>query len=113
MMYGETVKHTRRETYRSPIGQTMTRDVELPPIRGCSLQVATTAENPSDAADIAFKVSTEVILYVPPRTDVRPLDMLTVRGGIEYEVEGQPVAEVNGFTGTQSMIPVRLRRVSQ
>ena len=42
----------------------------------------------------------------------RPTDGLTVRG-VAYEVEGQPIGEVNVFTGTQSMIPVRLRRVSQ
>lgn len=109
MIFGETAGHTRRETYRTPIGQTMTRDVALPPIRGCSLQAATTAEA-SD--DISFKVTTEAVLYVPPGTDVRPGDGLTVRG-VPYEVEGQPVGEVNVFTGTQSMIPVRLRRVSQ
>ena len=109
MIFGETAEHVRRETYTTPIGQTMTRDVALPPIRGCSLQGATTAEA-SD--DISFKVTTEAVLYAPAGTDVRPGDGLTVRG-VAYEVEGQPIGEISAFTGTQSMIPVRLRRVSQ
>lgn len=109
MIFGETAGHTRRETYTTPIGQTMTRDVELPPIHGCSLQAATTAEA---SEDISFKVTTEAVLYVPAGTDVRPTDGLTVRG-VAYEVEGQPIGEISMFTGTQSMIPVRLRRVSQ
>lgn len=109
MIFGETVEHVRRETYKSPIGQTLTRDVVLPPIRGCSLQAAETAE-PAD--DISFKVTTQAVLYVPPGTDVRPLDKITARA-VAYEVEGQPLGEISAYTGTQAMIPVQLRRVSQ
>lgn len=109
MLFGEQVQHTRKVMIgRNAHGQPIYEDQVQPPIYGASLQGINSAE-PADS--ITFRVTTDMILYVPPTTDVVALDKMTVRGKV-YEVQGDSVGQVSAYTGTAAHVPVKLKRIT-
>lgn len=109
MMFGESVTHIRKVLIgRNAHGQPIYEDQVQPPIYGASLQGIDTTE-PNDA--MSFRVTTDMILYVPPNTAVLALDKMTVRGKT-YEVQGEAVGQVSAYTGTRAHLPVKLKRIT-
>lgn len=109
MIFGEQVQHVRKVmTGRNAHGQPIYEDQVQPPIYGASLQGIDTTE-PNDG--MSFRVTTDMILYVPPGTNVLALDKMTVRGKT-YEVQGEAVGQVSAFTGTAAHLPVKLKRIT-
>lgn len=109
MIFGESARQVRRvEGPRDRYGDITYIDAELGAINGVSLQSATTSEPYEANRNL---VTLQAVLYVPAGTDVQPSDKLIVRG-TTYEVTGQPIGEINSFTGTAGMIPVPIKVVT-
>jgi hypothetical protein len=81
-------------------------DVETD-VPGCAVAPRTSTEN-VDARD---QVIEGLVVYPPAGTDVRATDRVR-RGGVLYEIDGDPGEWRSPFTGLNSPMQLSLRRVT-
>lgn len=92
-------------------GRPVLAEIVAATVPRCTVQNAQTVERTSDGTTVSHRVVDQLTVYMPPGTDVQPADKLRILG-VNYEVQGQPVSEINTMTGTVSQLPVIVKRIT-
>lgn len=113
--YGETVTRLRRLTWADPYsGEVSPRPWDDEGHEPDALPIADCAFNPGGSAEVAADgrqiVTTTPTVYAPIDADVKAGDRLVARG-VVYDVDGNPAAWRNPFTGWEAGLAVTLELV--
>ena len=78
------------------------------PVGGCAISPAFSSEEVNGTEQVVVNTA----IHMPSGTDVTDIDALIGPDGMEYEVIGIPDTWQSPFTGTQSMVEVKVKKVT-
>jgi hypothetical protein len=110
--FGTTVIRQRRKVVTDPYSQKQVAGNWDDP-DAAEIENAWVASSSSSAVPDAIRsqVTTTKSLYCPPDADVKVGDRI-VAGGVTYQVNAKPDADVNPFSGWQPAAEILLKEVS-